>query len=59
MICLAEKILPSLGMAECVDPTISDADWEALGIDPENAAEIILQAQENSVLALQFAVDVA
>lgn len=59
IIYIAEKILPSLGMVEFVDTTITDEDWEALGIDPEETAEIFEQAQENSVLALQFAVDIA
>lgn len=59
MICVAEKILPSLSMAEYVKPDIDDAEWEALGISPEDAEDIIAQAQEDSELALQFAVDVA
>jgi len=59
MLCLAEKILPSLGMAEYADPDISDEDWEALGISPDDADEIIAQALTDSELALQFAVDVA
>jgi putative nucleotidyltransferase with HDIG domain len=59
MIYIAEKLLPSLGMAEQVGTSIQDEDWEAIGINPEDAEEIIAQAQENSALALQFAVDVA
>lgn len=59
MIYIAEKILPSLGMAESVDLSIKVEDWDTLGIDPEDVADIFLQAQENSALALQFAVDVA
>lgn len=59
MIYIAEKLIPSLGMAERVDSTIQDEDWEALGIDPAEAGDIIAQAQENSALALQFAVDIA
>ena len=55
MIYIAEKILPSLGMAERVDPCIEDEDWEALSINPEDAEKIIEQAQENSALAVQFA----
>jgi eukaryotic-like serine/threonine-protein kinase len=58
MLYLAEKILPSLGMAEYVNPAISDDDWEALGIAPDNAEEIIAQARADSELALQFAVDI-
>lgn len=59
MIFVAEKIQPTLGMAEYVSPDLNDADWEALGINPEDAAEIITQAQDNSEQALQFAVDMA
>ena len=59
MIFVAEKILPSLGMAEYVEPNVDDAEWEALGIAPEDAEEVIAQAQEDSELALQFAVEVA
>jgi HD-like signal output (HDOD) protein len=59
MIYIAEKILPSLGMAEYVDPVVSDADWESLGIDPADAEEIIAQAQADSEFALQMAVDFA
>jgi len=59
MISIAEKIAPSLGMKEFVDPGVSDADWDALLIDQKDIEGIIAQAQENSELALQFAVDVA
>jgi putative nucleotidyltransferase with HDIG domain len=59
MVYIAEKLLASLGMAEYVDPEINDADWQALGINPEDIEEIVVLAQENSELALQFAVDVA
>lgn len=59
MIYIAEKIVPSLGMAEFVSSAIIDTDWEALGIHPDDTEQIIAQAQEDSELALQFAVDVA
>lgn len=59
MIYIAEKIVPSLGMAEFVSAAIIDADWEALGIQPGDAEQIIAHAQADSELALQFAVDVA
>ncbi|HQS58253.1 MAG: hypothetical protein B7Y56_04810 [Gallionellales bacterium 35-53-114] len=58
MIFIAEKIVPSLGMAEHVSPVLDNADWQALGIDPDDAEQIIAQAREDSELALQFAVDV-
>ena len=57
MICIAEKILPSLGMAEYASPDIEDDEWETLGISPADAAEVVAQAQADSGLALQFAVD--
>jgi putative nucleotidyltransferase with HDIG domain len=59
MLNLAEKILPSLGMAEYADQQIDDHEWEALGIAPDATAEIIAQARADSELALQFAVNVA
>jgi serine/threonine protein kinase/HD-like signal output (HDOD) protein len=59
MIFIAEKIQPSLGMAEYVDPEVSPADWDALGIDVDDVENIIAQAQEDSELALQLAVDFA
>jgi eukaryotic-like serine/threonine-protein kinase len=59
MIYLAEKMLPSLGMPEYVDLTIHPEDWEALSIDPDDVADLFLQAKENAALALQFAVDIA
>jgi hypothetical protein len=58
MIFIAEKIMPSLGMAEHVSPVLDNADWQALGIDPDDAEQIIAQTREDSELALQFAVDV-
>lgn len=59
MLNLAEKILPSLGMAEYADPQIDDEEWAALGIAADDTAEIIAQARADSELALQFAVNVA
>lgn len=58
MIYIAEKIQPSLGMTECVTTEVVEADWEELGINPEDSIEIIARAAEDSELALQFAVDV-
>ncbi len=59
MLYVAEKILPSLGMREYVLPGVDDSDWEALGINAEDADDIIAQAQKDSELALQFAVEFA
>lgn len=55
---IAEKIQPSLGMAEYVQSEVSDDEWDALGIDPQDAEDIIQQAGENAESALQFAVGV-
>lgn len=48
MISLAEKLLASFGMNECVDANISDEDWEVLGIDPSKAEEIGVQVAEQA-----------
>lgn len=37
---LAEKLLPTFGIAEPVSPTITDEEWQALGIDPARQEEI-------------------
>jgi putative nucleotidyltransferase with HDIG domain len=58
MIYLAEKIQPSLGMAESITPGVDEEDWQALGISAENSIEIIARAYEDAEMALQFAVDV-
>ena len=46
-------------MAEYVDPNVGPKDWETLGIDAEEAENIIAQAQQDAELALQLAVDFA
>jgi len=55
MISLAEKLLPSFGISECVIPGIGAEDWNALGIDPDNADEVREQVTEQAEQALQFA----
>lgn len=55
MVYVAEKMLPSFGMGEHVDPGIHDSDWEALSIDPSNAEEILSQAAEQADQATVFA----
>jgi HD-like signal output (HDOD) protein len=52
---LAEKLLPSFGFHELIDTTITEEDWEALGIDYEDAAEIGEQVAEQAEQASQFA----
>ena len=59
MVYIAEKMLPSFGMREQVDPGIHDSDWEALGISPESAEEILIQAAEQADQATQFAANLA
>lgn len=48
MINLAEKLLASFGMNEHVEASISDEDWEVLGIDPSKAEEISVQVAEQA-----------
>lgn len=55
MVYVAEKMLPSFGMGEHVDPGINDSDWQALGIEPGNAEEILSQAAEQADQATLFA----
>ncbi len=52
---LAEKLLPSFGFNELIDTTVTDEDWEALGIDTEDAGEIAEQVTEQAEQASQFA----
>ena len=51
IISLAEKLLASFGMNECVDANISDEEWEVLGIDPSKAEEIGVQVAEQAAQA--------
>lgn len=55
MVYIAEKMLPSFGMGEHVDPGIHDSDWHALSINPSNAEEILCQAAEQADQATLFA----
>lgn len=55
MVYIAEKMLPSFGMGEQVEVGIHDSDWEALGISPEHAEEILIQAAEQADQAALFA----
>jgi len=55
MVYVAEKMLPSFGMGEHVDSGIHDSDWEALGIVPSKAEEILCQAAEQADQATLFA----
>ncbi|MDP2143480.1 MAG: HDOD domain-containing protein [Gallionella sp.] len=47
MACLAEKLLPTFGIAEPVQMEIADEEWLALGIAPEKADEVRAKIQEH------------
>ena len=52
---VTEKLLTATGLHEFVGYQVSDAEWAALGIDPDDAEEIAAQASEQADQALQFA----
>jgi putative nucleotidyltransferase with HDIG domain len=52
---LAEKLLPSFGVPELIDATVTSEDWLALGIDPEQAEEVNARVAEQAEQASQFA----
>jgi putative nucleotidyltransferase with HDIG domain len=45
---LAEKLLPTLGIAESVQTNIAAEEWQVLGIDPLKADEIRAKVQEHA-----------
>lgn len=53
MINLTEKLLPAFGMNEYVATSISDGEWQALGIDPSRAEEIKVRVNTQAELAKQ------
>lgn len=55
IVCLAEKLVPSLGLHMFIDDQPTAEEWEALGIDPADADEIIAQVSEQAEQATQFA----
>lgn len=55
MLNLAERLLPGFGIAEYVSPDISEADWNALGIDPARADELAAAVKEQAEQAKQVA----
>ncbi len=55
MINLVEKLLPSLSIIEHIVPDISNAEWEALGIDPSKAKEVRMQVGEQAEQAIKYA----
>lgn len=46
LIHLAEKLMPSYGMTEFVVPEIAPSEWEAIGIEPEEAVALVEQVNE-------------
>lgn len=52
---ITERLIPSFGLREFVGHQIAAEEWEALGIDPEQAEEIAAQAAEQAEQATQFA----
>jgi putative nucleotidyltransferase with HDIG domain len=52
---VTEKLLSATGLHEFVGYQVSDEEWAALGIDPDDAEEIASQAAEQADQALQFA----
>jgi putative nucleotidyltransferase with HDIG domain len=60
MINIAEKLLPSLGIIEYVAATdISNEEWQALGISPDNAEEVKEVVKEQAERASHFASSLA
>ena len=51
---IAEKLLPSFGIAELLEPGISDAEWASLGIDPRRNDEVCSRVAEQAEQARQF-----
>lgn len=48
IVSLAEKLLPSFGIAEWREPVIEDEEWGALGIAPDKKEEILLRIAEQA-----------
>ena len=51
---LAEKLLPSFGIAESAEPGIDDAEWNSLGIDPGKREDICHRIAEQAEQARQL-----
>lgn len=51
---VTEKLIPALGLREFVGDHVTDDEWAALGIDPDQAEDIRLQAVEQAEQAVQF-----
>lgn len=55
LLALTEKLLPGCGILEPVDGAADEADWRALGIDPEQAEELTAAVKEQAEQARQVA----
>lgn len=55
MINLAEKLQPSMGIPENIQPEIETREWEIVGISPEDINDLLQQVREDSVQARRFA----
>lgn len=55
LLSVAEKIMPDFGIAEHTGEIVTNFEWEELGINPSEADEICLQANELAVQAAQIA----
>jgi len=55
MLNLAEKLLPGLGIPECVSLDFGEEDWRTLGIDPARAEELSVSVREHAEQARQVA----
>lgn len=51
---LAEKLLPSFGIAESVGTGVDNAEWDSLGIDPGKSEEICHRIAEQAEQARQL-----
>jgi HD-like signal output (HDOD) protein len=51
---VTEKLIPPMGLREFVGNQVTDEEWAALGIDPDQAEEIAEQAAEQAEQAIQF-----
>lgn len=51
---VTEKLLSSTGLHEFVGHQVSNAKWESLGINPDQAEEIAMHAAEQADQAMQF-----
>lgn len=47
MVNLAEKLLPTFGIAEPVVPEIGEDEWQALGIEPSRRQEIVAAVEKS------------